>query len=84
MFIRPLITVALAMSVPTIGAASADQHVAKSTRFRIAQQNRVCPQVIHCGTKDGVVKEYATRCAAEDDGATSIAPKTGPTCPAAQ
>lgn len=50
-------------------------------RLRIAQE-RVCPQVIHCGTKNGQVKEYPTRCAAEDDGATDIAPRAGPTCSA--
>jgi len=44
-------------------------------------QAEACPQVIHCGIKDGKAKEYPTPCAAEDDGATNIAPKTGGTCP---
>jgi hypothetical protein len=52
------------------------------TSFRIAQ-GTVCEQVISCGTKDGVRKEYPTPCAARDDGATDIKPKTGPTCAAA-
>lgn len=46
--------------------------------------DRVCPQVISCGTKDGERKEYPTPCAAEDDGATDIAPKTGETCSASK
>jgi hypothetical protein len=41
---------------------------------------RFCAQVISCGTKDGTVREYPTPCAAQDDGATNIAPKTGATC----
>jgi hypothetical protein len=51
--------------------------------IQLAQQ-RPCPQVIHCGTKNGQTKEYPTRCAAEDDGATNIEPKTGPACPASK
>jgi hypothetical protein len=47
----------------------------------ILTQQKACPQVVHCGIKNGQSKEYPTRCAAEDDGATDIAPKTGPTCP---
>ena len=50
--------------------------------IRIAQA-QACEQVISCGTKDGKRKEYPTPCAARDDGATNIAPKTGPTCDAA-
>jgi hypothetical protein len=49
------------------------------TSFRIAQ-GAACEQVISCGTKNGVRKEYPTPCAARDDGATDIKPKTGPTC----
>jgi hypothetical protein len=49
---------------------------------RLAQANpgRVCAQVISCGTKNGKRREYPTPCAAQDDGATNIAPRTGPTC----
>lgn len=39
-----------------------------------------CEQVISCGLKDGKWKQYPTPCAARDDGATNITPKTGPTC----
>ncbi len=46
--------------------------------------DRVCPQVISCGTKDGERKEYPTPCAAEDDGATDIVPKTGSSCTASK
>jgi hypothetical protein len=50
--------------------------------FRLAQ-GTACEQVISCGTKNGVRKEYPTPCAAREDGATDIKPKTGPTCAAA-
>jgi hypothetical protein len=40
----------------------------------------MCAQIISCGTKDGKAKEYPTPCAAQDDGATNIHPKSGPTC----
>lgn len=43
-----------------------------------------CEQVISCGTKDGKRKEYPTPCAARDDGATDIKPKTGSTCETTQ
>ena len=49
--------------------------------MRVAQSK--CEQVISCGLKDGKWKEYATPCAARDDGATNVMPKTGPTCEAA-
>src|SRR5262249_47890022 len=55
--------------------------------FRIAQTAaapRLCTQVISCGTKDGKRKEYPNPCAAQDDGATNITPKTGPTCETAR
>jgi hypothetical protein len=53
-----------------------------NARIRSAQatDSRVCEQVISCGTKDGKRKQYPTPCAARDDGATNITPKTGPTC----
>jgi hypothetical protein len=49
---------------------------------RLAQSTskEVCAQIISCGTKDGKAKEYPTPCAARDDGATNIHPKTGPAC----
>ena len=55
--------------------------------FQIAQTTaapRLCPQIISCGTKDGKRKEYSNPCAARDDGATNITPKTGPTCETAR
>ncbi|MGY4319455.1 hypothetical protein ACVWW1_008782 [Bradyrhizobium sp. JR3.5] len=84
MFIHPTMALVFAVSMFSVGFASADQRTDRLSRIRIAQEKTTCPQVIHCGTKNGVVKEYPTRCAAEEDGATNIAPKTGPTCPAAQ
>jgi hypothetical protein len=45
---------------------------------------RVCTQVITCGIKNGKPREYPNPCAAEDDGATHIRPKTGRTCQAAK
>lgn len=44
-------------------------------------QARECPQVIHCGIKDKKAKQYPTKCAAEDDGATNIQPKGAGPCP---
>ncbi|MEY9676979.1 hypothetical protein [Bradyrhizobium elkanii] len=82
MFIRPTLALIFAVGMFSIGFASAEQHTDRLSRIRIAQEK--CPQIVHCGTKNGMVKEYPTRCAAEEDGATNIAPKTGPTCPAAQ
>jgi hypothetical protein len=43
-----------------------------------------CVQVISCGTKNGVRKEYKTPCDAKDDGATDVSPKVGPTCEASK
>ncbi|MGH6854718.1 MAG: hypothetical protein ACREDX_04955 [Aestuariivirga sp.] len=43
-----------------------------------------CAQVISCGIKDGVAKEYSTPCAAARDGATKIAPKSGAACAVTQ
>jgi hypothetical protein len=49
---------------------------------RLAQMTskEMCAQIVSCGTKDGKAKEYPTPCAARDDGATDIHPKTGPAC----
>jgi hypothetical protein len=62
--------------------ASANDRIGPPADARLAQANagRVCAQVISCGTKSGQRKEYPTPCAAQDDGATNITPKTGPTC----
>jgi hypothetical protein len=70
--------VVIAAAMSPFGLASADTVTQRG--FKVAQ---VCEQVISCGTKNGVRKEYPTPCAARDDGATDIRPKTGPTCAAA-
>jgi hypothetical protein len=62
-------------------AGQADES-AKSQNSQVLAANTTCEQVISCGTKDGVRKEYPTPCDARDDGATDIQPKTGPTCEA--
>jgi hypothetical protein len=63
--------------------ATADVAFAEHGAPQFAQattQEQMCAQVISCGTKNGKRKEYPTPCAAKDDGATDIAPKTGSTC----
>jgi uncharacterized membrane protein len=73
--------------VASIGLALSS--VATSTRPAAAQDperlaqsvsKEMCAQVISCGTKDGKAREYPTPCAARDDGATNIHPKTGSAC----
>jgi hypothetical protein len=49
-------------------------------RFAQSASKEMCAQVISCGTKDGKAKEYPTPCAARDDGATDVHPKTGSVC----
>jgi hypothetical protein len=65
------------------GAALSGEHHFSNANVRFAQADN-CPQIIHCGTKDGKRKEYPTKCDAEKDGATNITPKTGRTCEATQ
>jgi hypothetical protein len=74
----PLMIIGLLVGTP----ASATDRVARPVDARVAQANtgRMCAQVISYGTKNGVRKEYPTPCAAQDDGAINISPKTGPTC----
>jgi hypothetical protein len=60
--------------------AAAGERIAADLHMVPANPERLCAQVISCGTKNGQRKEYPTPCAAKDDGATHIAPKTGPTC----
>ncbi len=45
-----------------------------------SSSGKLCPQVVSCGTKNGVRKEYPTPCDAEDDGATNIEPKSDVGC----
>jgi len=76
-----VLMIALAGSCISASNAALSRELGQDGRYRLAQ-TRNCPQVIHCGIKNGQPKEYPTRCAAEDDGATNIVPKTGQTCPA--
>jgi hypothetical protein len=71
-------SICLAVSVPaSVGPAAAHD----GERFaQTTPKEEMCVQVISCGTKDGKAKEYPTPCAARDDGATDIHPKTGPAC----
>jgi hypothetical protein len=76
-----------AAAVLLVAAGSLSQALSaqeESVRFPQKLVQRVCPQVISCGTKDGKRKEYPNPCAAQDDGATDIKPKTGATCEASQ
>ena len=70
---------ALISFIMTADVAVARERIAP-IQFAQAADQQMCAQVISCGTKDGVRKEYPTPCAAKDDGATDIAPKTGATC----
>lgn len=75
---RLTLKIATAISVIWIGLAWAEQPP-RGDRLQVGQA-RMCAQLIHCGTKNGLVKQYATRCAAEDDGATAIVPMAGASC----
>jgi hypothetical protein len=72
----------LIWTLSAIFLATAVASAQETNRPAVKLAQRVCAQVIHCGIKNGQPKEYPTRCAAQDDGATNIEPKTGPTCPA--
>ena len=72
------LTIASIAMTGSVGAA--ERAGAPRTRLAQAKPGEVCVQVISCGTKDGKRKEYPTPCAAKDDGATDIAPKSGPSC----
>lgn len=56
------------------------ERTAPQAQLAQATNEQMCAQVISCGTKNGKRKEYPTPCAAKDDGATQISPKTGPSC----
>jgi len=64
----------------TADYAFADEHIAADLHLAPARPGALCAQVISCGTKNGQRREYPTPCAAKDDGATHITPKSGPTC----
>ena len=65
-----------------LAAFFAGQHAIAAERTQLAQakSDRACAQVISCGMKDGKWKQYPTPCAAADDGATNIKPKSRATC----
>ena len=60
--------------------AFANERIAADLHVAPAHPAALCAQIISCGTKNGQRKEYPTPCAAKDDGATHIAPKSGPAC----
>ena len=60
--------------------AFANERIAADLHPAPAHPVALCAQIISCGTKNGQRKEYPTPCAARDDGATQIAPKSGLTC----
>ena len=60
--------------------ATAGERIAADLHAAPANPGGLCAQVISCGTKNGQRKGYPTPCAAKDDGATHIAPKSGPAC----
>jgi hypothetical protein len=60
--------------------AFADERIAADLHVAPAHPAALCAQIISCGTKNGLRKEYPTPCAAKDDGATNVAPKSGPAC----
>jgi hypothetical protein len=71
----------LIVTVAMMGSACAGDHAASpGIRLAQAKPGEMCAQVISCGTKNGKRQEYPTPCAAKDDGATDISPKSGPTC----
>jgi hypothetical protein len=69
----------VAALLPAEGAY-AYERIAADLRLAPAKPGAICAQVISCGTKNGKRQEYPTPCAAKNDGATHIAPKTGPAC----
>lgn len=71
------------VSVAYVGTCRGEAAAGPATTPDLATE-RSCAQVISCGTKNGVRKEYPTPCAAEEDGATNISPKEGPSCEVTQ
>jgi hypothetical protein len=78
---RTIMTLAFASVALLIAeCALANERIAADLRLVPAHPAALCAQVISCGTKNGQRKEYPTPCAAKDDGATHITPKSGPAC----
>ena len=66
----------------TAGAGEANDLDRPGTNPVVAETKEVklCIQVIVCGTKDGMRRQYPTPCAARDDGAEDISPMEGGSC----
>jgi hypothetical protein len=77
---KTIAALAIAAIAMTGSAGAGERASAPNMRLAQSKPGEVCAQVISCGTKDGKRKEYPTPCAAKDDGATDIAPKSGPSC----
>ena len=78
------VTYSNACGAHAAGASVAYVGTCHSAKEQIPANDAVCPQVIHCGTKNGQRREYPTKCAAEKEGATNISPKTGNSCEVTQ
>jgi hypothetical protein len=70
----------VSVALLTAGRAFANERIAADLHLAPAHPAALCAQIVSCGTKSGRRREYPTPCAAKDDGATHIAPKSGPTC----
>jgi hypothetical protein len=77
---KAILAMALISFIAAADVAFPQQRSAPQMQLAQADHEEMCAQVISCGTKDGKRKEYPTPCAAKDDGATDITPKTGATC----
>ncbi len=76
---KAISAMALISFITAADVASPQERIAQ-IQFAQAADQQMCAQVTSCGSKNGKRKEYPTRCAARDDGATDISPKTGATC----
>lgn len=78
---KAILAMALILFIATVADVAFAKRSSLQAQFAQATTHeQMCAQVISCGTKDGKRKEYPTPCAAKDDGATDISPKTGSTC----
>jgi len=68
------------IAIAAIGLALGGVSLPSRPAAAQSTSKEICAQVISCGTKDGKAKEYPTPCAARDDGATNIHPKTELDC----
>jgi hypothetical protein len=80
-----LVSVVFSFVAATNGLAGDATILKTGPRFAQSDTKKAdCVQVISCGTKNGVRKEYKTPCDAKDDGATDVSPRVGPTCEASK